>query len=64
MMPFLIIQKSTQQEGVDHMSENIETLQRSTRVIPSPPEVKAQAHIQDYDTAYNCFDALRSAAMN
>ena len=34
------------------MSENIETLQRSTRVIPCPPEVKAQAHIQDYDAAY------------
>jgi acetyl-CoA synthetase len=34
------------------MSENIETLQRSTRVIPSPPEVKAQAHIQDYEAAY------------
>ena len=34
------------------MSENIETLQRSTRVIPSPPEVKAHAHIQDYDAAY------------
>ena len=32
------------------MSENIETLQRSTRVIPSPPEVKAQAHIQDYES--------------
>ncbi len=34
------------------MSENIETLQRSTRVIPAPPEVTAQAHIQDYDEAY------------
>lgn len=34
------------------MSEHIETLQRSTRVIPSPPEVKAHAHIQDYDAAY------------
>jgi len=34
------------------MSENIETLQRSSRVIPAPPEVKAHAHIQDYETAY------------
>lgn len=34
------------------MSENIETLQRSTRVIPAPSEMKAQAHIQDYETAY------------
>ena len=34
------------------MSENIETLQRSTRVIAPPPEVKAHAHIQDYDAAY------------
>ena len=33
------------------MSENIETLQRSSRVIPSPPEVKAHAHIQDYEAA-------------
>ncbi len=34
------------------MSENIETLQRSTRVIPPPPDITANAHIQDYDTAY------------
>ena len=34
------------------MSENIETLQRSTKVIPSPPEIKAHAHIQDYEAAY------------
>ena len=34
------------------MSENIETLQRSTRVIPPPPDIQANAHIQDYDTAY------------
>ena len=34
------------------MSENIETLQRSTRVINPSPEVKASAHIQDYETAY------------
>jgi acetyl-CoA synthetase len=34
------------------MSENIETLQRSTRVIPPPPGMKAHAHIQDYETAY------------
>ena len=34
------------------MSENIETLQRSTRVIPPPPDMKAHAHIQDYETAY------------
>ena len=27
------------------MSENIETLQRSTRVIPAPPEVKAHRPI-------------------
>ena len=34
------------------MSENIETLQRSTRVIPPPPDVTAAAHIQDYESAY------------
>ncbi|HSF09262.1 MAG TPA: acetate--CoA ligase [Nitrospirales bacterium] len=34
------------------MSENIETLQRSTRVIPPPPDVTATAHIQDYESAY------------
>lgn len=34
------------------MSENIETLQRSTRVIPPPPDVTANAHIQDYESAY------------
>jgi acetyl-CoA synthetase len=34
------------------MSEHIETLQRSTRVIPPPPDMKAHAHIQDYETAY------------
>ncbi len=34
------------------MSENIKTLQRSTRVIPPPPEIKANAHIQDYEEAY------------
>jgi acetyl-CoA synthetase len=34
------------------MSENIETLQRSTRVIPPLPGMKAHAHIQDYETAY------------
>jgi acetyl-CoA synthetase len=34
------------------MSENIETLQRSTRVIPPPPDMKVHAHIQDYETAY------------
>ncbi|MFZ1746375.1 MAG: acetate--CoA ligase [Nitrospirales bacterium] len=35
------------------MSENIETLQRSTRVIPPSPDVTANAHIQDYESAYN-----------
>lgn len=35
------------------MSENIETLQRSTKVIPAPPDIKAKAHIQDYDTVYH-----------
>ncbi len=34
------------------MSENIETLQRSTRVIPPSPDVTANAHIQDYESAY------------
>ncbi|WP_447965750.1 acetate--CoA ligase [Nitrospira sp. Ecomares 2.1] len=34
------------------MSENIETLQRSTRVIPPSPDITANAHIQDYETAY------------
>ncbi|MEX2494241.1 MAG: acetate--CoA ligase [Nitrospirales bacterium] len=34
------------------MSEHIETLQRSTRIIPSPPELKAHAHVQDYEAAY------------
>jgi len=34
------------------MSENIETLQHETRVIPPPPDIKAHAHIQDYETAY------------
>ena len=34
------------------MSENIETLQHETRVIPAPPEIKAHAHIQDYDAVY------------
>jgi len=35
------------------MSEkNIETLQHGTRVIPPPPDLKAHAHIQDYETAY------------
>ncbi len=34
------------------MSENIETLQRSTRVILPPPDVTANAHIQDYESAY------------
>ena len=34
------------------MEENIETLQKSGRVIQPPAELKAQAYIQDYDTAY------------
>ena len=34
------------------MSEHIETLQHATRVIPPPADLKAHAHIQDYDTAY------------
>ncbi|HBP88497.1 MAG TPA: acetate--CoA ligase [Nitrospirales bacterium] len=34
------------------MSENIETLQHETRVIPPPPDFKAHAHIQNYETAY------------
>jgi len=34
------------------MSENIETLQRSSKVIPPTPEIKAKAYIQDYETAY------------
>ncbi len=34
------------------MSEYIETLQRSTRVIPPPQDIQANAHIQDYDAAY------------
>jgi acetyl-CoA synthetase len=34
------------------MSENIETLQHETRLIPPPPDIKAHAHIQDYETAY------------
>ncbi|MGD9851527.1 MAG: acetate--CoA ligase [Nitrospirales bacterium] len=34
------------------MSENIETLQHSTKVIPPPPDIKANAYIQDYDKAY------------
>ncbi|MCA9481443.1 MAG: acetyl-coenzyme A synthetase, partial [Nitrospira sp.] len=34
------------------MSENIETLQHVTRVIPPPPDIKAHAHIKDYEAAY------------
>ncbi len=34
------------------MEENIETLQKSGRVIHPPAELKAQAYIQDYDKAY------------
>ena len=34
------------------MSENIETLQRSSRLVPPPPDIKAKAYIQDYESAY------------
>ena len=34
------------------MEENIETLQKSGRVIQPPAESKAQAYIQDYEKAY------------
>lgn len=34
------------------MSEHIETLLHSSRVVPPPPEVKATSYIQDYETAY------------
>ena len=34
------------------MEENIETLQKSGRVIQPPAELKAQAYIQDYEKAY------------
>ncbi|MGB0910390.1 MAG: acetate--CoA ligase, partial [Nitrospirales bacterium] len=34
------------------MEENIETLQKSGRVIEPPADLKSQAYIQDYDTAY------------
>ncbi len=34
------------------MEDNIETLQKSSRIIHPTAELKAQAHIQDYDTAY------------
>ena len=34
------------------MKENIETLQKSGRVIEAPTELKAQAYIQDYEKAY------------
>jgi acetyl-CoA synthetase len=41
-----------QEGGVDPMSDHIETLHRSTRVIPPTPESMARAYIQDYETAY------------
>ncbi len=34
------------------MEENIETLQKSGRVIEPPADLKSQAYIQDYDKAY------------
>ena len=34
------------------MSENIETLQHVTRVIPPPKDILAHAHIKDYEKAY------------
>ncbi|GJL55244.1 MAG: acetyl-coenzyme A synthetase [Nitrospirales bacterium] len=34
------------------MEQNIETLQKSGRVIQPPAELKAQAYIQDYEQAY------------
>ncbi|WP_447971681.1 acetate--CoA ligase [Nitrospira sp. M1] len=34
------------------MEQNIETLQKSGRVIQPPAELKAQAYIQDYEEAY------------
>ncbi len=34
------------------MTDNIETLQRSNRVIPPPANIKSSAHIQDYESAY------------
>lgn len=34
------------------MSENIETLQRSNRIVSPSAEIKASAHVKDYETAY------------